>query len=557
MRRISIGFASAIVALWSVFSGSATAIELDGSWSSTYRENIKVRICFGSFATWIPELNQTKLVTAVNNMMDLWGVYGQVKVKFVYDGAADDSSSYCQVNGQAPTGYLYVRAERAHPGSFYGSANCSTWCGDRSRCWVVLYGQDWAGSDYGWSYDHPDGALTVQSIGLHEFGHTLGFYDYSTEPNQHNSVMRYVDATQRWPWHEDIRQLRATSWSFPDQGIQNCWPSTPYPMRQDRYIRHKRSTDGGTTWVPESDGTNEATNLPVGIAFGVTSDPDKPYVLAWVGTNGSNNINTKLTRGDISSSKVVHDDRSEMGVTVAYGNSKWLLAYAGVDEDYAFRGRKIFYKTSTNGSSWSGTYQLGNCNSLPEPRYGSLSAPVAAFDSASGRFILLFVNWRTDPVHDETVPYGKIRWYTSTDPSAGFNNCGELSQLSWNTPGLACNTSGSCVVTATDYRTNGDNQFWNSCGWVSGGNFTVGPWTAQTDWTTRSEVANAFGSNRYLVAYRGQNGLTSGNIGQKTACSGSTPWGSKVILGSDTFYFGPTLVYGPTWNEFAVYYTAP
>jgi hypothetical protein len=58
------------------FARRAEAIELDATWSTTYRENIRVRVCFGSFLQWIPELNDQatgceKLIAAVQNVLDL------------------------------------------------------------------------------------------------------------------------------------------------------------------------------------------------------------------------------------------------------------------------------------------------------------------------------------------------------------------------------------------------------------------------------------------------------------------------------------------------------
>jgi hypothetical protein len=73
-------------------------------------------------------------------------------------------------------------------------------------------------------------------------------------------------------------------------------------------------------------------------------------VLAWVGADGMNTINTKITTGTWWGYKVTHwTDRSEMGVSVAWGNNKWVLMYAGVDEDYATRGRLLYYKWSYDG----------------------------------------------------------------------------------------------------------------------------------------------------------------------------------------------------------------
>jgi hypothetical protein len=82
------------------FTPSAEAMELDATWSTTYRENIKVRVCFGSFLQWIPELYDQatgweKLIAAIQNVLDLWNVYGQVRVRFVYDGPGIDGSPEC------------------------------------------------------------------------------------------------------------------------------------------------------------------------------------------------------------------------------------------------------------------------------------------------------------------------------------------------------------------------------------------------------------------------------------------------------------------------------
>jgi len=557
------------------FTPSAEAIELDATWSTTYRENIRVRVCFGSFLNYISELYDQatgweKLIAAVQNVLDLWNVYGQVRVKFVYDGPADDSSPGCSKNNLPPAGYVYVRAEDLHLGDALAATSCDQWCGSgRSSCAVSFYDRNSGGStDIRWSFDHTDGrAVTFQSTALHEFGHVLGFPDYPPGANpQHNSVMRYVDAMQHWPWHEDIAQLRKSGgWDPGDL----CHPDTPYQMRQNMVIRHKRSTDGGLTWQDESDGSSETTNLPVGIAFGrVRISPTlwvQAYVLAWVGTDGMNTINTKITTGTWWGYKVIHwGDRSEMGVSVAWGNNKWVLVYAGVDEDYATRGRLLDYKWSYDGYTWYGPYYVPWCWSLSYPTYGSVSAPVITFDSSSGRFILLFVNWQTD-LKDETEPYGKIRWYTSSDPSSGFDRCGELDWLSWNTPGIACNPAGACAITATDHAARWGNILWNTCAYIGsqdGNLYLSSPWVGYLSWNSRSEVSVASGYDNtgyywYLLGYRGQDGSTRANTGRKSSCSGFTPWGDKRVL--NTIYFGPSVASG--WKqgqyEFVLYYAAP
>jgi len=364
---------------------------------------------------------------------------------------------------------------------------------------------------------------------------------------------------EHWPWHEDIAQLRKSGgWS------DKCYPDTPYQMRQNLVIRHKRSTDGGLTWQDESDGSSETTNLPVGIAFGWTP-PGWGYVLAWVGTDAMNTINTKITDGTSWAYKVTHwGYRSEMGVSVAWGNNKWVLVYAGVDEDYATKGRPLYYKWSNDGYTWQGPYYVPRCPSLRYPSYGSVSAPVITFDRASGRFILLLVNWQTD-LPDETEPYGKIRWYTSSDPQSGFDRCGELNMLSWNTPGITCSPAGACVITATDHAARLGNILWNTCAYIGpqdGNLYLSSPWLPQPYWNSRSEVSVASGYDNsgyfwYLLGYRGQDGSTRANTGRKSTCSGYTPWGDKRV--PNTIYFGPTVASG--WKqgqyEFVLYYAAP
>jgi len=144
----------------------AEAIELDGTWSTTYRENIRVRVCFGSFLQWIPELYDQatgweKLIAAVQNVLDLWNVYGQVRVRFVYDGAANDSSPECLPHGEPPSGYVYVRAEESHPGDCAGAVDCYLACGmpstSISKCAVSFYGKTSTKADINWSFDHTDG----------------------------------------------------------------------------------------------------------------------------------------------------------------------------------------------------------------------------------------------------------------------------------------------------------------------------------------------------------------------------------------------------------------
>jgi hypothetical protein len=124
----------------------AEAIELDATWSTAYRENIRVRVCFGSFLNYIPELYDQstgweRLIAAVQNVLDLWNVYGQVRVKFVYDGTGSDGSPECLPNGRPPSGFAYVRAEPLAPNDHeLAAALCGQRCGSAlSKCAVSFY----------------------------------------------------------------------------------------------------------------------------------------------------------------------------------------------------------------------------------------------------------------------------------------------------------------------------------------------------------------------------------------------------------------------------------
>jgi hypothetical protein len=530
------------------------------------RDDIRVVICGCSFSRFTG-LDLAKLSTSVSNAVDHWNVYGQVDIKLKNFGLAwgspyhpmwnplcGDEDYGCKENeNDIPSGYIYLRGEQQH-GAVCRAAgtNCSP-CGDITDCTVSFYHQTLCGDTVIWSFDHTDGtAVTFESTLLHELGHDVGFPVNASNPFPY--TVMHGDPLQRTLWYEDITKLRSTP---------TCSVTDPYNLKQNRFIRHKRSTDNGLTWVDQDDSLtlNETTNSKPAIAFGSTMYGNR-YVLAWAGTTASNRINTIVGKGDTwyPASKVTHmdaDAMSQFGPSIAFGNGKWVLTWAGKGDSSEFPGKKILYKTSTNGVTWSAVHEIGYPGT-----YGALGAPVVTYNASKQRFVIAFVNWATIP-RDEDVPYGRIRACTSQNPDDildRFVTCSELGAeyASYNTPGLECHeSSNECVLTGIRPAAVNDNEIWHTCASLSRGGLLV-PGTVYSQgsaWSTRSEVATTQGNGYYLLAFRGQNGSTSGNTGRKSGCTAL--FGNKYTFPTVSFLAGPEIVHGVYGgvHEFEVYYT--
>lgn len=553
-RRTLIAFTSAFLL---ALPGMGYALPLHKAWSSSYRNQpVYVYLCYYQFVfdldelTTSPPYGQDNLIEATLNAIHAWRHYSQANVPdFRWGGIRDSSDNACNTsNSYGADGTVYIRAYALHADGRYADSDLNTAKGtdDATAGFVQFYGGKYVNGVYeswDWSLNTAEATLVYTTWLMHEWGHVVGFPDEGGTDFGHNSVLRYTNSMHRTPWHEDVSKLIAAA--------SGNWPTPPYAARTGWRIRQKYSTNG-INWYANSDNLVEYTNLQMGTAAGSVSGTTY-NVLAWVGTNGNHNINT--IRGNLwgttwdYGTKVVLGDRSETGVSLAFGNGKFVLAYAGADEDYTFRGRKLYWKTSTDGMTWSSTFTLP-----ASPDYGVMTNTALAYDSYHGRFILAFINWKTAQ-DQHVVPYGKLTICTSANPDSGFSNCTSFDKLSWATPGLAVDSSGNFSVTLVDHATQGLNQFWYACGSLnSSGVPSISSWTSQTSWTTRTDLSMTYltGTNaRYVVTYRGQDPNTSGNTGTKASCG--TSWGNKTTL-TESFPFGGTLTTVAAAGELRLFY---
>lgn len=513
------------------------------------RSNIRVKLCVANFNNVFgsdPGYSSSRLITSLKDAIAIYNDYTQSDLRYTYDGTT--SGAGCAQTDTADNvadGMIYFSAFAVGGTDLRATIDTRPDPYNADSLFAVqvrFYRTNIYGVASPINLDPRGGELQTM---VHEMGHVLlaGGDVQNCVPE---SVVCY-GACGRHIWDNDIVQMKTS-----------CPPGSctalPYEQNPGYQIVHRVSTDGGISWSQQNDNLGERTNLAVGVDYGVTSNPNYPYVIAWVAADGTNAIHTAIGNGTTWTSKTSFIWPSETGVSVAYGGGKWVLAWSNPDNDIE-PDRQVFWMTSTNGTSWSLPHALDVTYS-----HGALTGPTVRYDANSGRFIIGFVQWENESPLAEQL---RVVFCSSSNPDVSFTGCTlyehgiddiwNLLPYGINSPAIACRGQGyqNCSVTIAEAVGPQDNQLMATCGHPTTSSFifTSDLWFMGSSYSSRSEISATFGNDRYLIAFRGQDGSTRGNTAIKYSACGA--WSSKLVW-PVSFQFGPTVVYGG--GKFTVYY---
>lgn len=532
---------------------------LGATWPSSptnVRANVQVLACLSQFDQWFGDstpYDRAWVEQGIKNAIVAYNDYAQTDLHFTYAGEAAANDHGCTALGYVPPGYLYVTAlETCVDPPCTTSARTNAANGvitsaaiQKYRCMypanVPCPGETpiW-GTPYDWVWTW-----------THELGHLLETINGNDAFCDAHSVVCYGDESTKL-WTYDLNLMRTC-----DPNPARC--IEPYHQTLGKSIIHYRSTNSGVSWTRQYDNLNERTNLPVGIAAGVTSVTNAPYVLSWV-SPGDTRVRTAVGDGATWSNKqTVLLSNTQFPPAVSYGGGVWVLAWSWSDDQYD-ENRRLYWTTSTDGINWA-LFPSRLEGTLAK---GALTGPSLAYDPNSQRFLLSYVFWVNSPQQEDWDRQLRFVVCTSADPrTQAFGNCTALSlpvfhpfltsSLALNTPAIACRSgTSSCQFIFSEPMGFFENQIYSGCGSVVSGAFQFSSIVPMGDtYQTRWEIGLAASPSTFVLGFRGQNGATNGNTVRWSQSCSALNW-TKTIWPS-AFPFAPRVAFRPSNGEFALY----
>ncbi len=535
--------------------------ELYTTWTEDSRSSVKIKLCIDSVAGSLA-LDQAGVINNVALVAHQWNQFGQSDFRFTSIELVPQMNPGCTtaIGGYWEDKTVFIRGFTTPVGHVPWALSHSSCPNDGSSPstqanagTIDFFTRDPSREEYcfDWTLTGPAHCQDFRQHLNHEMGHVIGFPDFHPshpvlpgDPNNwnctaydQNSIMHYCGIMQFANWSWDNTELVRQIWTDPD-----CRPPAGhgYQVRQNYKLKHYRTTTCGQSWTTVADGLVQYTNLPPAVAW---RDSSYRYpVLAWVAPDSGHYIHTmkgNLT-GTYWSSEVIHATaRTDVGVAIAGGGGKYLLAWVERDTNYADRGRKIKFRTSSDGVNWNSVRTLSYYpeGSSTPAQYGVNGQIALAYDPLSSRFVVAWSNWNTN-IQDPSGE-GFIRMCSATDPDSaeGFRHCTATGKASYGPVSIAFDDGGIFHLVTTDHTGNPDYSIALACGVVlpSGMPLVLSGWDDQSpSWTTHSEISTAFGGTAcgsdFVVAYRGEDASTSVGFGRRyQACGDPDLYGQSII----------------------------
>ncbi len=406
---------------------------------------------------------------------------------------------------------------------------------------------------------------------LHEFGHVLGF---GHPANGEFAKMDYNNQVREIT-PDDIEGLRNGTCSS-GTSCGGCTNGTQcgYGIRQSTLVG-LRSTNDGTTWSENNSGfvnPGGVTTIEAGHAFGET-DSNAKYVIAY--SNGSSTNTNRIfamkgsgaswsTPAAISTSSANATTLSGPAVawgTDSSGNGRWLVVWAsGQDSSTAYG--KLYYVTSTDGSTWGSIGQVQFVSGSTTISPLSLSRPSLTYAPRAHKFVLTYVDRDTNRMYAMVgTPAATITWDT-WDEQGPSSIHGVSVDCTWG-PGLSSATYDDCVAAWPWHK---QSEFISSSiGWTDSDWFwgfkTSDPWVSTTAYTqdplsvaVKGDTTNG-GVAATMMLVRGSVLPTYVYVASKTTSSQLTAWPSFTALSQfSAVVTGPSLEYSPHWEEWTGVY---
>lgn len=231
------------------------------------------------------------------------------------------------------------------------------------------------------SIKYPGGLSDYVNMGtlcIHEIGHVLGLYDtfYNSTMVMHWAQESSTPTNLSW---DEIYELRWRTYAWP--GVTETYGERMQWLRMFSYpwsgswLDHGYKPEGYTNMVPAVTGVPGSTDLCV--LYANSADYHSPivakrgYGTSWV-TNSTSSYTTT-------------------GVVASSNTNKILAVHVGhILNDWGSTDRKLFYQESTNCTSFSTPYQIGDWQYWDnEYKARSSCMPALAWSPAMGLWILL------------------------------------------------------------------------------------------------------------------------------------------------------------------------
>ncbi|GEM_PF-3410689 len=320
---------------------------------------------------------------------------------------------------------------------------------------------------------------------VHEFGHVLGLDDIpAATPGgvMHGNIQPGNNGN--YLLRDDIRALRDRYPALRGAGLSSYWRELGasswggwgprHTISNTKYYRPVRATIGKVAGVSKVIGTGLVDNpnsLNANkIRFFATDYP--------LGSSGVTVWNTEEYTHIATDSPAIAADNN--------GTFLAAVPMATTISGYGCSGMK-FYR-STTGFQTAYTYINSNMCSLV--------SPTIAWNNLRQRWFIVWVDY--DPTIEENT--GRMMYSSSAD-GTNWSTTRSLGRFSNATPGLACNTTGGCLLTyvrASDFSPNvvARNVSFNSAGIIS-----LGGYTEHQDYIQREVSAAVTQNGSWLHAW--------------------------------------------------------